>query len=168
MRRAGAALSGAALAAALLAPPASAEGLEGRTLVFRVETIDAAGTPLLTSRDYVARVEDGAEIAMGPEGWMGLDVVPVTLDLAAGSVTFTWPEAGTSVFYESAFNGYVMEFAGECALISRAEVAESTMPLPEDALEAGPLSLRLDVSGMAYGPDQRVVLAGEVADCPIS
>ena len=162
-----------ALAAALVvvAAPALADGgLTGRTVVFRVETYDDPAAPYLVSEDYVGAVGPGPEFSMEEEGGLWIDVVPVRIDLSDGAIELTWPTVEAGPFATFAFNGYVMEFAGECALIERAKVVawETTLPVAEGALEVTPLRLALDVSGLEFGPDERIVIALQVADCPIS
>ncbi|GGL62676.1 hypothetical protein [Wenxinia marina] len=160
-----------AVALALLSEAALAEGgLEGRTVVFRVESYDDPAAPYLVSEDYVGAVGPGPEFSMEEEGGLWVDVVPVRIDLSDGEIELTWPSVEAGPFATFAFNGYVMEFAGDCALIERAKVVdwETTLPLADDALEVTPLRLALDVSGLEYGPDQRIVIALQVADCPVS
>ncbi|SHJ12179.1 hypothetical protein [Wenxinia saemankumensis] len=157
--------------ACLAAPQASqAEGLLGRTVVFTVEVWDDPQAPLLESGAYTARVGPGAEIEMTEEGWLGMNVVPVTIDISDSRVTFSYEGDWTGTFYPSAFNGYVMRFAGECALIERAKpVAEgSTQPVPAEAVSFGSQELRLNVAGLSHAPGERIEIALRVADCPVS
>lgn len=148
---------------------AAAEGLTGRTVVFNAMTWDDPAQPYVTSQDYIATVGPGPEFGMRPEAFGDLVVVPVLIDLDATRLTFSYENLPGGLFAEAGFNGYVMTFLGECALITGASVdPATTLPLAPDALTVDPLQLRINVSGLAYGPEDRIVIKVTAADCPLS
>jgi hypothetical protein len=160
-------IRGLALAAAL-AGSATAGTLEGRLVTFTVETWDQREAPLLQARGRTVAVGDGVEFGLEPEGLTGgLDVVPVTVEIGPTRIELTYPR-GIGRFYEARFNGYVLRFETDCALFRAVAIdpQASTMPVTEVWSEAG--ALYINVSGLGYGPQTRLALDIEVADCPLS
>lgn len=154
--------------AVLLAAPVAAGTLEGRLVTFSVETWDDRATPLLVSTGRTVTVGRGAEFGLGPEGFTGgLDVVPVTVEIGPSRIEFSYPR-GIGRFYEARFNGYVLRFETECALFEAVGIdpAGTTMPGVEVWAETG--ALYVNVSGLDYGPEARLALEVEVAECPLS
>lgn len=162
----------AALAALLLAAPVAAQGLDGRTVLFRAETWDDPDAPYLRGSDYVGRVGKGPEFGMvrelNPDGSLG--VVPVVIDVADGRVDFSYPGQLPSEFYEAAFNGYVLTFPTECTLIrgARIDPGATTLPLEDTDLILTPQSLSLNVAGHPFDETTRIGVVIDVGDCPIS
>lgn len=160
-----------ALALALpLASPVAAEGLEGRTVLFRVETWDDPAAPLLVSRDYVAAVGAGPEFDVAIQASGGLVVVPATIDLAASRLDLSFADLAPGAFAAAAFNGYVLTFPVECTLLTGAALdpAATTLPLTAADVAVEPQALRVNVAGRAYGPGDRIGLTLDVTDCPLS
>jgi hypothetical protein len=158
----------AAALALLAAVPGQAGTLEGRLVTFTVETWEQRDRPFLQARGRTVTVGPGVEFGLEPEGLTGgLDVVPVTVEIGPTRIELTYPGA-TGRFYEAAFNGYVLRFETDCALFEGVWVdpAASTMPVGEIWAEAG--ALYINVSGLDYGPEVRLALDLEVADCPLS
>jgi hypothetical protein len=155
--------------AALLAAPAMAEGtLEGRLVTFTVETWDVRDQPLLEARGRTVMVGQGVEFGLEPEGLIaGLDVVPVTVEIEPARIELTYPR-GIGRFFEAKFNGYVLRFETDCALFEKVTIdpAETTMKVTEIWAETG--ALFINVSGLGYGPEAKLALDLEVADCPLS
>lgn len=155
---------------ALLAGPAAAQGLEGRTVLMRGEAWDDPDAPVMRSRDYVGVVGEGPEFGFEVEVQNALAVVPVTIDLSADRVDLSYEGTPGGVFAVARFNGYVLTFPVECTLLEGAKIdpATTTLPLGPDALKVGPRELRVNVSGLAYGPRDRIGLLLDVTDCPVS
>ena len=156
------------LLAALLAAPAAGGTLEGRLVTFTVETWNDFENPLLVARGRTVAVGAGTEFGLGPEGFTGgLDVVPVAVDIGPSRIELSYPR-GIGRFYEARFNGYVLRFEDTCSLFDKVAIDPSgtTMQVTEVWAESG--SLYINVSGLAYGPEARLALDLEVADCPLS
>jgi hypothetical protein len=156
------------LLAGLIAAPAAGGTLEGRLVTFTVETWDDRAAPLLVARGRTVTVGRGTEFGLGPEGFTGgLDVVPVTVEIAPSRIEPSYP-AGIGRFYEARFNGYVLRFETDCALFEKVAIdpAGTTMKVTEVWAETG--ALYINVSGLGYGPESRLALDLEVADCPLS
>lgn len=155
----------------LFALPAHAGGsLEGRSVTLNVLTYDDPATPILQSHGRTVIVGRGVEFGMGPEGWTnGLDVVPVQVEIGPDRIEFSYGE-DTGHFWTAAFNGYVLRFSGECALFSgvRVDSAATTMPVTDADVIIAPQELRIDLSGLEYGPKARLALDLMVEDCPLS
>ena len=151
-----------------LALQAQAGTLEGRLVTFGVETWNDRAKPLLAAEGRTVQVTEGVEFGLGPQGFTGgLDVVPVTVEIGPTRIELSYPdEAGQ--FFEAAFNGYVLRFATECALFHSVAIDPqgTTMPVTEVWAEAG--ALYINVAGLTYGPEARLALDVEVADCPLS
>lgn len=157
-----------AVLAAMLACPAAAGTLEGRLVTFTVETWDDRAHPLLQARGRTVTVGQGVEFGLEPEGLTGgLDVVPVTVEIGPSRIELSYPR-GIGRFYEAKFNGYVLRFETDCALFDKVAVdpVATTMPGVEVWAETG--ALYIDVSGLGYGPEARLALDLDVADCPLS
>lgn len=154
--------------AACLAAPVAAGTLEGRLVTFTVETWDDRDKPYLQARGRTVVVGQGVEFGLEPEGLTGgLDVVPVTVEIGPNRVELSYPR-GLGRFHEAAFNGYVLRFVTDCALFEQVTIdpAETTMKVTEIWAEGG--ALYINVSGLGYGPNARLALDIEVADCPLS
>jgi hypothetical protein len=157
----------AALALALAAP-AAAGTLEGRLVTFSVETWDDRAAPLLVANGRTVAVGQGIEFGLGPQGFTGgLDVVPVTVEIGPQRIELSYPR-GIGRFYEARFNGYVLRFETECALFEDVAIdrAATTMEVTEIWAETG--ALYINVSGLGYGPEARLAIDLQVADCPMS
>jgi hypothetical protein len=151
-----------------MAAPVTAGTLEGRLVTFTVETWDQRETPLLEARGRTVTVGQGVEFGLEPEGFTGgLDVVPVTVEIGPTRIELSYPR-GIGRFFESKFNGYVLQFETECALFENVAIdpAATTMKVTEVWAEAG--ALYINVSGLGYGPTSTLALDLEVADCPLS
>lgn len=158
----------AAAFAAALAAPASAGTLEGRLVTFTVETWDQREAPLLVAHGRTVTVGQGVEFGLDREGFTGgLDVVPVDVEIGPTRIELSYHQ-GIGRFYDAAFNGYVLRFATECALFENVSVDEaaSSMQVIEVWAEVG--ALYINVAGLGYGPEARLALDLEVADCPLS
>jgi hypothetical protein len=154
--------------AALFAAPAAAGTLEGRLVTFTVETWDQRDQPYLEARGRTVMVGEGVEFGLEPEGLTGgLDVVPVAVEIGPTRIELTYP-GGIGWFYEAKFNGYVLRFETECALFENVAIdqAATTMQVTEVWAETG--ALFINVSGLGYGPEAKLALDLEVADCPLS
>lgn len=152
----------------LLVAPVAAGTLEGRLVTFTVETWDQRETPYLQARGRTVMVGKGVEFGLEPEGLTGgLDVVPVTVEIGPRRIELSYPR-GKGRFFEAAFNGYVLRFETDCALFEAVAVdpAGTTMQVSEIWAETG--ALYINVSGLGYGPEARLALDLEVADCPLS
>jgi hypothetical protein len=158
----------AAALALLLATPTAAGTLEGRLVTFTVETWDQRDQPYLQARGRTVMVGQGVEFGLEPEGLTGgLEVVPVTVEIGPNRIELSYA-GGIGWFYEAAFNGYVLRFETDCALFEgvRVDPAATTMEVTDIWAETG--ALYINVSGLGYGPQARLALDLEVADCPLS
>jgi hypothetical protein len=147
---------------------AQAGTLEGRLVTFTVETWDERATPLFEARGRTVTVGQGVEFGLDPEGFTGgLDVVPVDVQIGSTRIELSYPK-GIGRFYTSAFNGYVLRFATDCALFEHVAIdpVATTMKVTEVWAESG--ALYINVSGLGYGPASTLALDLEVADCPMS
>ncbi|MFN5995712.1 MAG: hypothetical protein ACK47C_01700 [Paracoccaceae bacterium] len=154
--------------AGLIAAPAAAGTLEGRLVTFTVETWDQRDQPYLEARGRTVMVGEGVEFGLEPEGLTGgLDVVPVTVEIGPTRIELTYPR-GIGRFFEAKFNGYVLRFETECALFENVAIdpVATTMKVTEVWAETG--ALFINVSGLGYGPEAKLALELEVADCPLS
>jgi hypothetical protein len=154
--------------AGLIAAPAAAGTLEGRLVTFTVETWDQREQPYLEARGRTVMVGEGVEFGLEPEGLTGgLDVVPVTVEIGPTRIELTYPR-GIGRFFEAKFNGYVLRFETECALFENVAIdpVATTMTVTEVWAETG--ALFINVSGLGYGPEAKLALELEVADCPLS
>lgn len=154
--------------AALLATPVAGGTLEGRLVTFTVETWDVRESPLLVARGRTVTVGQGTEFGLGPEGFTGgLDVVPVAVEIGPTRIELRYPK-GIGRFYEARFNGYVLRFETDCALLESVAVdpAGTTMKVTEVWAETG--ALYINVSGLGYGPEAKLAVDVEVGDCPLS
>ncbi len=157
-----------ALAAMVLAAPVAAGTLEGRLVTFTVETWDDREAPLLVARGRTVTVGQGVEFGLDREGFTGgLDVVPVDVEIGPTRIELSYPK-GIGRFYEAQFNGYVLRFETDCALFEKVAVDQeaTTMKVTEVWAETG--ALYINVSGLGYGPQSKLALDLEVADCPLS
>lgn len=158
----------ALLCLVLAALPAGGGTLDGRLVTFTVETWDDRTTPLLVARGRTVIVGEGTEFGLNPEGLTGgLDVVPVAVEIGPTRIELSYP-TGIGRFYEATFNGYVLRFETDCALFENIEVdpVGTTMKVTDIWAETG--ALFINVSGLGYGPEARLALDIEVADCPMS
>jgi hypothetical protein len=152
-----------------LAFPSLAGTLEGRLVTFTVETWDQREAPYVQARGRTVTVGQGVEFGLEPEGLIGgLDVVPVTVEIGPSRIELTYPRAGIGRFFKAKFNGYVLRFETECALFENVAIdpEATTMPVTEVWAETG--ALYINVSGLGYGPEAKLALDLEVADCPLS
>jgi hypothetical protein len=156
--------------AAMLACPASAGTLEGRLVTFTVMAWDDPQMPVLEAKGRTVTVGTGVEFGLEPEGPVnGLDIVPVIVEIAPSRVEVTYP-AGAGLFWEGAFNGYVLRFETDCALFDGWAIDRefTTLPLKDSDIFTEKGALFINVSGMEYGPEHRVAVDLQVTDCPLS
>lgn len=156
------------LALILTALPALAGGtLEGRIVTLNVETWDDRAQPILISVGRTVQVGAGVEFGMGPEyRTPGFDVVPVQVEILPDRIEFSYG-AGEGQFWPATFNGYVLRFAVDCALIAGAKVdaAATTMAVTDADITTDGQALFVNVAGRAYGPEARLAVDLAVTDC---
>ena len=147
-----------------------ADGLMGRNVQFNVETWDDPNEPFLGSRDYVATVGPGPEFGLIREGRIGMDVVPVLIDVSRHRIRFSYAQNEPGAFAVANFNGYLVTFLTDCVLIEGASVEAkgTTLPMDDSNLIVKPQSLGINVSGLNYTPTDTITVVVDVADCPIS
>lgn len=154
--------------AALLVVPAAAGTLEGRLVTFMVETWDQREAPLLVAKGRTVMVGVGVEFGLEPEGFTGgLDVVPVSVEIAPTRIELTYPR-GIGRFFEAEFNGYVLRFETDCALFEGVAIDPAGTTMTGAGVWAETGALYINVSGLRYGPEAKLALDLEVADCPMS
>lgn len=152
----------------LFALPALAGGtLDGRIVTLNVETWDTPDAMLFRSTGRTVKVGGDVEFGMGPEHRTpGFDVVPVQVEISPTRVEFTYG-GGTGTFWDVAFNGYVLRFVAECALIEQVAVdaAFTTMAVTDADIRTDGGALYINVAGRDYGPDAALGLDLTVGDC---
>lgn len=161
-------VAGVAVICLVAGAPVAAGTLEGRLVTFTVETWEVREAPLLAARGRTVTVGDGVEFGLDREGFTGgLEVVPVAVEISPTRIELSYP-SGIGWFYKSAFNGYVLRFATDCALFESVAIDASatTMTVTQVWAEAG--ALYINVSGLGYGPEATLALDLEVTDCPLS
>lgn len=141
--------------------------LEGRIVTLNVETWDEPGQIIFESVGRTVKVGHGIEFGMGPEfRTPGFDVVPVQVEIKPQRIEFTYgQDRGT--FWDTAFNGYVLRFVAECALIEGFAIdhAFTTIPVTADDIRQDGGAFYINVAGRDYGPDARLALDVTVSDC---
>jgi hypothetical protein len=161
----------ALIALLLLAGPALAEpSLYGRTVTFRTLTYDDAARPIFQGQGVTVTVGDGVEFGLNPEGAQnGVDVVPVLVDIMPNRIEVR-SMVGPGYFLDAAFNGYVLEFATDCALFTGVAIdpKSTTWPLKPSDITATGGKLQINVAGLAYSTADTFALNLQVADCPLS
>ncbi|HSF63985.1 MAG TPA: hypothetical protein VLA78_06340 [Paracoccaceae bacterium] len=152
----------------LAAWPALAGGtLEGRIVTLNTETWDDPAQPILVSRGRTVQVGAGVEFALLPEGRTpGFDVVPVQVEILPGRIEFSYG-AARGQFWPATFNGYVLRFAVDCALIAgaRVDAAATTMAVTDADISTDGRALFVNVAGRDYGPEARLAVDLVVTDC---
>lgn len=158
------------LALLILALPVHAGGtLEGRIVTLNTETWDDPARPMLISTGRTVQVGAGVEFALLPEGRTpGFDVVPVEVEILPERIEFTYgPASGTGRFWEAGFNGYVLRFAVDCALIAGARVdpEATTLAVTDADLSTDGRALFINVAAREYAPGDRLAIDVAVTDC---
>ncbi len=141
--------------------------LEGRVVTLNVETWNEPGAMLFQSAGRTVKVGDGVEFGMGPEfRTPGFDVVPVQVEIRAKRIEFTYGEE-RGQFWDTTFNGYVLRFATECALIESFVIdrAFTTMPVKDGDVWADGAALYINVAGRDYGSEMGLAIEVTVSDC---
>jgi uncharacterized membrane-anchored protein len=153
-----------------LAIPAGAGTLEGRQVTFATMTWDDPAAPMFGVPGKTVTVGKGVEFGIESDQVVnGLSLVPVQVEILPQRVEVTFPK-GMGNFYETTFNGYVLRFDTECALFSGWAVDRdfTTLPITDSDIFTDKGALYINVSGMAYGPEERLAVNLDVSDCPIS
>lgn len=141
--------------------------LEGRVVTLNVETWDDPGVLLFQSIGRTVKVSDAVEFGMGPEfRTPGFDVVPVQVEIKPQRIEFTYGE-GRGAFWDTTFNGYVLRFVTECALIEGVAIdrAFTTMSVTDVDISTDGGALFINVAGRDYGPEARLAIDVSVSDC---
>lgn len=141
--------------------------LEGRIVTMNVETWDQPGAILFQSAGRTVKVGAGVEFGMGPEfRTPGFDVVPVQVEIKPQRIEFTYG-ADRGTFWGTTFNGYVLRFVTECALIEGFSIDHvfTTMPITADDIRQDGGAFYINVAGRDYGPDMRLAVDVTVSDC---
>lgn len=152
------------------AQPAFADGLMQRQVQFNVVTIPTEAAREDRSRDFIATVGDGVEFQLGPEGDSGLNIVPVAIDVGDRVIRFDYSGNRPGQFAPGHFNGYVLTFLTDCVLIAGAGIvaSETTFTMTDEDLTITPGSLAVNVSAIPFSGDDRLTIAIDVGDCPLS
>ena len=158
------------LAASGVLAEGAGRDLTGRTVLFTVETFEDPASPQLVSREYVAEVGDGIEFGTVREGYDGLDVVPVLIDLGSDRVDISFANTEPGMFAEARFNGYVLRFPVDCVLIEGAslDLSATTLPMRKKDVSIGPDEIRINVSGHIYDRSSRIAVRLDVGDCSLT
>ncbi len=152
----------------LSALPLAAGGtLDGRIVTLNVETWNDDLLPFFVSEGRTVTVGADVEFDMLPEGrTVGFDVVPVRVEIRPTRIEFSYGEE-VGRFLDAPFNGYVLRFAVECALIEGAKIdpAGTTMPVADADIRSDGGALFIDVAGLDYGPKAKLAIDLAVSDC---
>lgn len=154
----------------LLAGQASAEPtLTGRIVTFQVLAYDDPAMPIYAGPKTTVVVNEGVEFGLNPQGGLGVDVVPAIVDISANRISVRITD-GPGQFLRAAFNGYVLEFATDCALFQGVAIDRkgTTYPIKQTDVAVTGGVLRVNVAGMDYEIGSLVTLNLQVADCPLS
>lgn len=160
----------AALLVAVVAAPLAAETLEGRDVLFRVETWDDRTAPIFVTRDYIATVGPGPEFTIAAESANGLVAIPVKVDISAGRIDLSYAQTEPGGFAVAAFNGYVLTFLADCVLFEGAKIDPEVTTLPilaEDVIVEAD-ALLINVSDQIRDRDSHIGIILDVTDCPVS
>lgn len=162
--------SALALAFCLIPSTGLADGLLDRQVQFNVVTLRDTDWPEERSADYIATVGKGAEFTLGPEGIGGLNIVPVDIDVSDRAIHFNYSANAPGRFMGGQFNGYVLTFLTDCVLIEGATIipSQTTFPLTDDDLTISPGALAINMAGLAFDAEDRLAIAVDVGDCPLS
>ena len=162
-----------ALVLGLLASgPAMAETtLEGRLVQFSVLVYDDPARPIFVGQGKTVQVGQGVEFGLEQEGAQnGVDVVPVTVDISPQRIEVEFLPGVQGELLTAAFNGYVLQFATDCALFKSVAIDRSatTITMSDSDIRAQVGALYINMSGKAFQPGSRFALDVQVADCPLS
>ena len=162
----------AAVLSLLFTNMAQADGsLQGHLVNFHVLTYDDPAKPLFLGKGQTVRVGDGIEFGLDREGAQNdLDVIPVLVNIGPTRIELSFENSEPDYLVEAVFNGYVLEFVTNCALVTAASVDReaTTMPLAEDAVQIIDRGLRINVQGLAVTPQGRIAIDVKAEDCPMS
>jgi hypothetical protein len=165
------AVFGMAAAFGLLAFAAGAEtSLRGRIVQFSVLTYDDPAVPIFDGIGETVQVGDGVEFGLHSEGAQnGVDVAPVDVDIGPSRIEISF-ESGAGRLLGAAFNGYVLEFPGDCAVIKSAHIdaKATTLPLTDAALILAGTRLMINVQGLSYQQGSHIALDLVLDDCSLS
>ncbi len=155
--------------AAWVASPVAADGtLIGRLVTMNVETYDVDGAPIFISKGRTVRVGNSVEFDLLPEnGFNGLDVVPVRIEITNDRIEFSYGKQQGSFFQPARFNGYVLRFEAECGLFesARVDAGSNTIELTDDRISTQNGALFVDVKGLTFGPNAAFGVDVRVSDC---
>jgi hypothetical protein len=155
----------------LLATPACADTtLRDRIVTFSVLSYDDPAKPIFEGAGQTVIVGDGVEFGLNPGGPQnGVDVAPVQVDIGPNRVEVRFTQAMGQLL-EATFNGYVLEFATDCALFDDAHVdaAATTLPINDDDIAVHGGTLYINVQGLPFTNRSRFAIDLTVADCPLS
>lgn len=149
------------------------EGLTGRSVTFSILTFDDPRTPLFQSRRHSAVVVDGIEFGVGREGAQNdLDAVPVLVDISDSriEINYSIADTPTGLLASARFNGYVLDFHTDCKLFGSASVdrGSTNVPFTNDRLSHENGVLSVNVAGIAYTRESRIVIDVQVNACATS
>ncbi len=159
------------LLALLLATPAYADAtLRDRIVTFSVLSYDDPAKPIFKGAGQTVTVGDGVEFGLNPGGPQnGVDVAPVRVDIGPQRIEVQFRQPMGRLL-AATFNGYVLEFATDCALFDAAhvDVAATTLPITDDDIAVHGGTLYINVQGLPFTSRSRFAIDLTVADCPLS
>lgn len=143
--------------------------LDQSQVTLRILTWDETGTLTFESNLYTAKVGPLPEFGPGREGRIGIDVVPVEIDIGPGIITFDYaPTAieGAGNLSQAVFNGYELTF-DTCVQFIGVTVGETTgIAVPEGAAWADGQRLFVNVQGLSYTAQSSFSVAYFAIPCP--
>lgn len=160
----------AAAIALMAASPLAAETLEGRDVLFRVETWNDRAAPIFVTRDYIATVGPGPEFTVAAEAANGLVAIPVKVDISATRIDLSYAQTDPGAFASAAFNGYVLTFLTDCVLFEGAKIDSdvTTMPLQVEDIIVESDALLINISDQVRDQETHIGIILDVAECPLS
>ncbi|WP_425050439.1 hypothetical protein [Psychromarinibacter sp. S121] len=150
--------------------PASvlADGLDGRTLSFHIETWDDPDQPMFETTVLTAPVGPRVELDVETLGRKaGFDLIPLMVDADADSVTLDFSQTGPQEFYKARFNGYVIDFGDGCPVLTgaRLDPEATTLPISGKRLRVEDGVLWVNVSGLETDWNQKAVIRLDLTPC---
>jgi hypothetical protein len=144
--------------------------LRGRVVQFSVLTYDDPAAPIFQGVGETVMVGDGVEFGLRAEGAQnGVDVAPVEVDIQPSRIELRY-ESGAGALLGAVFNGYVLDFPNDCAVIKAAHIDAKATSLPvtdANLFLSGP-RLMINVQGLDYLQGSTIALDLELDDCPLS
>ena len=160
------------IASALWAGAAFAESsLIGRKVSVQVLTYNDPAKPMFDGRTHRVVVGAGVEFRLGREGMQnGLDVAAVSFDIGAARIEGVYPPGPEGSYVAAKFNGYVFDFATDCALFEEARIDRkaTTLALSDEDVYVRGGRLYVNTAKIRDSAGKRFAIDVKVAPCRIN